>query len=293
MKKTTILKKKLLERRGLVMPGCYDALSAKLIEICGFEALQVSGFALSASMLGLPDMGLISFYEVLMQTRNIVNAVDIPVMADADTGYGNAINVIRTVREFERIGCAGINIEDQIFPKKCGHMEGKRLISEEEMVLKIMAARNALKDPDFVINARTDAISVYGIEEAIKRGNSYAKAGADVIFVEAPERIEDIKRIVKEIDAPVSINLFDAVTGGKTPLVSIEELREMGVARISIPVGPVFAATRGMMNFLIALKKEGILPSRTDLVVSFDEFKSITGYGEIKAMEERYLPRDG
>ncbi len=293
MKKTTILKKKLLERRGLVMPGCYDALSARLIEMCGFEALQVSGFALSASMLGLPDVGLISFYEVLMQTRNIVNAVDIPVMADADTGYGNAINVIRTVREFERIGCAGINIEDQVFPKKCGHMEGKRLISEEEMVLKIMAARDALSDPDFVINARTDAISIYGIEEAIRRGNSYAKAGADVIFVEALERIEDIKRIVKEIDAPVSINLFDAVTGGRTPLVAIEELREMGVARISIPVGPVFAATRGMMNFLVALKREGILPSRTDLVVSFDEFKSITGYGEIRSMEERYLPRDG
>lgn len=290
MKKTTLLKKKLLDRRGLVVPGCYDALSAKLIERCGFEALQASGFALSASMLGLPDVGLISFYEVLMQTRNIVNAVEIPVMADADTGYGNALNVIRTVREFERIGCAGVNIEDQVFPKKCGHMEGKRLISEEEMVLKIMAARDAVEDPDFVINARTDAISVYGIEEAIKRGNSYAKAGADIIFVEAPESVEDIRRIVKEIDAPVSINLFDAVTGGKTPLLSIDELRQMGVARISIPVGLIFAATRGMINYLSELKKYGILPARSDLVVSFDEFKSITGYREIKLMEERYLP---
>ncbi|MEM7828696.1 MAG: isocitrate lyase/PEP mutase family protein [Candidatus Aenigmatarchaeota archaeon] len=290
MKKTTLLKKKLLDRRGLVVPGCYDALSAKLIERCGFEALQASGFALSASMLGLPDVGLISFYEVLMQTRNIVNAVEIPVMADADTGYGNALNVIRTVREFERIGCAGVNIEDQVFPKKCGHMEGKRLISEEEMVLKIMAARDAVEDPDFVINARTDAISVYGIEEAIKRGNSYAKAGADIIFVEAPESVEDIRRIVKEINAPVSINLFDAVTGGKTPLLSIDELRQMGVARISIPVGLIFAATRGMINYLSELKKYGILPARSDLVVSFDEFKSITGYREIKLMEERYLP---
>ena len=238
MKKSTILRKLLFERKALVVPGAHDVISAKLIERFGFKALQVSGFGLSATYLGLPDMGFISFGEVLNFTRNIVNAVNIPVMADADTGYGNAISAMRVTEEFIRIGAAGMNIEDQVFPKRCGHLEGKQIIPMEEMVLKIKACakvRDEL-DPDFVINARTDAIAVAGIEEAIKRGNAYAEAGADMIFVEAPRSFEEIERAVREIKAPVSINLFDLVEGGKTPLVPIEKLRELGVARVSVPV---------------------------------------------------------
>ncbi|MBC7238532.1 MAG: isocitrate lyase/PEP mutase family protein, partial [Chloroflexi bacterium] len=219
MKKSTLLRKLLLERKALVVPGAHDVISAKLIEKHGFKALQVSGFGLSASLLGLPDMGFLSFFEVLTLTRNIVNAVNIPVMADADTGYGNAINAMRVTEEFIKIGAAGMNIEDQVFPKRCGHLEGKEIIPIEEMVLKIKACakvRDKL-DPDFVINARTDAIALGGIEEAIKRGNAYAEAGADIIFVEAPRNIEEVERVAKEIKAPISINLFDLAGGGKTP----------------------------------------------------------------------------
>lgn len=292
MKKTIQLKKMLLEKRALVMPGAYDALSAMLIEKAGFKALQVSGFGLAASYLGKPDVGLLTQTEMVTLTKNIVNAVDIPVMADGDTGFGNAINVIRTVLEFENAGCVGMNLEDQVFPKKCGHMEGKQLVTLEEMVLKIEAACDARRDPDFVINARTDAISVVGIDEAIKRGKAYAKAGADLIFVEAPKTKEEIKRIVNEIDAPVSINLFDGVKGGKTPLMGIEELRELGVARVSIPVGTAFAVVRGVGNYLEALAKEGIIPGRYDLVITFDEWKELVGLPKIKELEKRYIPKE-
>ncbi len=292
MKKTTQLKKMLLERNALVAPGAYDALSAMLIERAGFKVIQVSGFGLAASYLGKPDVGLLTMSEMVTLTRNIVNAVDIPVMGDGDTGFGNAINVIRTVKEFEGAGCAGMNLEDQIFPKKCGHMEGKQIIPLEEMVLKIEAACDAKKDPDFVINARTDAISVVGFDEAIKRGKAYAKAGADLIFVEAPQTREEIRTIVREIDAPVSINLFDGIKGGKTPLMSIEELRELGVARVSIPVGTAFAAVKGVGSYLEALAREGILPGRYEFVIKFEEWKELVGLPEIKELEKKYLPRE-
>ena len=227
MKKTSLLRKYILERNALVCPGAHDVISAKLIEQSGFKALQVSGFGLSASYLGLPDMAFIGFSDVVHFTKNIVDAVEIPVMADADTGYGNSINAMYVTREFIRAGAAGMNIEDQVFPKRCGHLEGKQIIPLEEMVLKIRActeARNGI-DPDFVINARTDAIAVAGVDEAIRRGNAYAQAGADLIFVEAPRSVEQIEQIVREIKAPVSVNLMDAVVGGKTPLVSIDTLR--------------------------------------------------------------------
>ncbi len=293
MKKSTLLKKMILERKGLVVPGAHDCISAKLIEKAGFKALQVSGFGLSATYLGKPDVGLLTFTEVLWFTKNIVDAVDIPVMADGDTGYGNALNARRTIEEFIKIGAAGMNIEDQVFPKRCGHLEGKQIIPMEEMVLKIEAIKEVRDrlDPDFVINARTDAIAVAGIDEAIKRGNAYAKAGADLIFVEAPRSVEEIRRAVKEIDAPVSINLFDAVKGGKTPLVAIEELRDMGVARISIPVGPLFASVKGLMNYLDAIKGDKLAEGRFDLVIDFDEFKKLVGFPEYRELERKYLPK--
>ncbi|HOJ82932.1 MAG TPA: oxaloacetate decarboxylase [Acetomicrobium flavidum] len=291
MKRSTLLKNMIAERKALVCPGAHDVISAKLIERAGFRACQVSGFGLSASYLGLPDMAFLSFSEALDFSKNIIDAVEIPVMVDADTGFGNAINAMRVTEEFIKIGAAGMNIEDQVFPKRCGHLEGKQIIPMEEMVLKIKACIEVKKqlDPDFVINARTDAIAVSGVDEAIRRGNAYADAGADLIFIEAPRTKEDIKRLTREIQAPISINLFDAVSGGKTPLISIDELREMGVARISIPVGPLFAAIRGMINYLDVIK-DGIAEGRDDLVVPFAEFKELIGFNKYRDLEKKYLP---
>lgn len=292
MKKSTELKKMLLERKALVVPGAHDVMSAKLIEKYDFKAIQVSGFGLSATYLGLPDMGFISFGDVLAFTRNIVNAVDIPVMADADTGYGNAINAMKVTEEFIKIGAAGMNIEDQSFPKRCGHLEGKQIIPIEEMVLKLKGCakvRNQF-DTDFIINARTDAIAVSGIKEAIKRGNAFADAGADLIFVEAPRTKKDIIQVVKEIQAPVSINLFDFVEGGKTPLISIGELREIGVARVSIPVGPLFASLKGLQNYLEIIKGGKLAKDRDDLVISFNDFKKLVDFPNFREQEKKYIP---
>jgi methylisocitrate lyase len=213
-------------------------------------------------------------------------------MVDADTGYGNAVNAMHVTREFIKVGAAGMNIEDQLFPKRCGHLEGKSIVPMEEMVLKIKACRKAGDelDPDFVINARTDAIAVAGVEEAIRRGNAYAEAGADLIFVEAPRSVEQIRHVIESIDAPVSINLMDAVVGGKTPLISIDTLRELGVARVSIPVGPLFAAIKGMLNYLDAIKGDRIAEGRTDLVADFDFFKELVGFPKFRELEREYLP---
>ena len=292
MKKTTRLKQLVQEKKALVCPGAHDAISAKLIERAGFKALQVSGFGLSATYLGLPDMAFLSFSEVLQFSKNIIDSVDIPVMVDADTGYGNAVNAMHVTREFIKVGAAGMNIEDQLFPKRCGHLEGKRIVPMEEMVLKIRACRKAGDelDPDFVINARTDAIAVAGVEEAIRRGNAYAEAGADLIFVEAPRSVEQIRHVIESIDAPVSINLMDAVVGGKTPLISIDTLRELGVARVSVPVGPLFAAVRGMMDYLDAIKGDRIAEGRTDLVADFGFFKELVGFPKYRELEKEYLP---
>ena len=292
MKKTTVLKNMILERKALVCPGAHDAISAMLIERAGFRALQVSGFGLSATYLGLPDMAFIGFSDVVHFTKNIIDAVNIPVMADADTGYGNSINAMHVTREFIRAGAAGMNIEDQVFPKRCGHLEGKQIIPMEEMVLKIKACQAAGDelDPDFVINARTDAIAVAGIDEAIRRANAYAEAGADLIFVEAPRSVEQIEQAVREINAPVSINLMDAVTGGKTPLVPIHRLREIGVGRVSIPVGPLFAAVKGMTAYLEAIKGDQIAEGRTELVAPFSEFKNLVGFEKFRELEKNYLP---
>lgn len=293
MKKSKILRQLLSERKALPVPGAHDVISAKLIERTGFKAVQVSGFGLAATLLGLPDMAFISFTEVLEFTRNIIDAVDIPVMADADTGYGNAINAMRVTEKFIRAGAAGMNVEDQVFPKRCGHIDGKTVISLEEMVLKIKACakvRDEL-DCDFVINARTDAIAVTGVDEAIRRGNAYIEAGADMIFVEAPRTVAEIEKAVRSIDGLVSINLFDNIEGGKTPLISIEKLTQMGVARVSIPVGTAFAAAKGVQNYLHAIKGGNLAPERKDLVLSFNEFKELVGVPAFREQEKRYLPK--
>jgi len=225
--------------------------------------------------------------EMLSQTRNICNAVDIPVMADGDTGFGNAVNVYYTVQAFEAAGAAGINLEDQVFPKRCGHMDGKEVVPMAEMIQKIRAAAGARKDKDFVINARTDAIAVHGVEEAIRRGNAYAAAGADMIFVEAPHSVEAIKYVIRSIKAPVSINLTD---GGKTPLVTIAQLEEWGAARVSIPVTPIFAAARAIETALEVILAEGVVPTvnHPEMMMTFKEFTDLVGLPAIKALEKEY-----
>ena len=293
MKKSTVLRGLLQKRQALPVPGAHDVISAKLIEKTGFKAVQVSGFGLAATYLGLPDMAFISFTEVLNFTRNIVDAVSIPVMADADTGYGNSINAMRVTEQFIKAGTAGMNLEDQVFPKRCGHIEGKTVVSLDEMVLKIKACaqvRDSL-DPDFILNARTDAIAVSGVDEAIRRGNAYIEAGADMIFVEAPRTVEEIEKAVKGINGLVSINLFDNIEGGKTPLLTVEELAAMGVARISIPVGSTFAAARGVLNYLEAILGGKLAPERKDLVFSFDEFKDLVGVPAFREQEKQFLPK--
>ncbi len=275
-RKTTLLKEYLLSDKVLVMPGVYDAISAKICETAGYRAVQCSGYGIAASVLGVPDIGLLSMDEMLHQSRNIAQAVSIPVMADGDNGFGNEVNTYFTVQRFEQAGCAGINLEDQVFPKRCGHMDGKQVIPAEEMILKIKAATQARADKDFIINARTDAVAVIGVNEAIKRGNAYLKAGADLIFVEAPQKKEDVERVVKSIDGPVSINMCD---GGKTPYIPLEELEAWGVARVSVPVATVFAAAKAMETAMRILMEEGVPPSKNhpDTVFTFSEFTDLMG----------------
>jgi len=292
MKKTAMLRQLLEAPEILVSPGAYDCLSAKLIEKLGFKAIATTGAGISESYLGLPDVGLMGLTDNLTVSRNIAQAVTVPVMADADTGYGNAVNVVHTVRVFEQAGLAGINLEDQIFPKRCGHIKGKEIIPLEEMVTKIKAAVSARKDGDFIINARTDAAALAGIDEAIKRARAYLDAGADMVFPDAVLSEKDIEKFVKEVSAPVSINMGLAIRQRPTtPLVSFKRLEEMGVARVTFPRLSMSAALTGMTKafevVLESIKKERIV-ERADLVLSFEDMTDLLGYPEMQALERRF-----
>lgn len=285
MHKTTALRRMIEAPEILVMPGCFDVLSAMLIERAGFRAVQVSGLGIAASLLGKPDIGVVGQREMVERVFQIAQAVSIPVMADADTGWGNAVNVFLAARELEHAGAAGINLEDQTFPKRCGHLEGKSVISMDEMVGKVRAAREAVRDPDFVINARTDALTEHGLDEAIRRGNAYARAGATMIYVEAVETEEQIRRAVAEIDAPVSITLGE---GGRTPLLSFSRLQELGVARASCPGTMLFAAVRGMETALAALRANDGPAGHAPQIASLAEYRELFGIAQINALEGRY-----
>ena len=294
MKKTTVLKEAIMQRRAVVLPGCHDSLSAKIIEKSGFEATQISGFGLAGSLLGKPDVGLVSMKEVLDLTWNIVKAVSIPVMADADTGGGNAVNAAAITESLITVGVAGMNIEDQFFPKRCGHMAGKETISADEMVGKIKACakvRNRL-DSDFVINARTDSYANLGLDEAIRRCNLYAAAGADLAFIDGIKTKEEIKRAVAEVNMPVSVNLMDAVTGVKTELVPVPELFAMGVGRVSIPVASIMVMHKALTDFFADLQSSDTktLPGEHHRISSFKEYLSFVGMEEYKDMEKMFLP---
>ncbi|MBI4874402.1 MAG: isocitrate lyase/PEP mutase family protein [Acidobacteria bacterium] len=290
-----ILRDKLAQRRALAVPGCHDALSARIIEDSGFEAIQVSGFGLAGSLLARPDVGLVEMKDVLDHTWQIARAVRIPVMADIDTGGGNALNARDITERLVAMGVAGVNIEDQVFPKRCGHMEGKQVIPAEEMAGKVRAMADTRRrlGSELMINARTDACAPLGLNEAIRRGNLYLEAGADMVFIDGIRTRADIQRSVREIQGLLSVNLMDAVTGVKTELIPLPELARMGVARVSIPVASILVAHRALKEFFAALKASptGLLEGQTQWVSSFAEYTGFVGLKEYRALENEYLPR--
>src|ERR1051326_3182179 len=283
------MKQLLTDDRIAVVPSAYDALSAKVIEQSGFEAVHVTGSGSSASLLGYPDLGFTTLSEMATHAKNIVLAVGIPAIADADTGYGNALNVMRTVREFEAAGIVGIHIEDQVTPKRCGHLEGKKLISTEEMVKKIEAAVAAREDDDFLIIGRTDAREGHGLAEAIRRGNIYAEAGADCIFIESPHSPDEMRQIRKAIRAPLLANM---VEGGKTPWLTVEELQELGYNIVIYPLSGWMAAAVILRELMRELHERGTTQhfwERHDMRMSFNELFEVFGHSAIREFESRFV----
>lgn len=278
------LRRLVTAERATLAVGAYDTLSARLVERAGFPVVYVGGYGLSAAHLGLPDVGFLTMTEMLDAVRKICGAVDVPVVADGDTGYGNHLNTDRLIRELERAGAAGVHIEDQAFPKRCGHMEGKRLAPRQAMIDKIRAATDARRDPAFVIIARTDAIAVRGFDDAIDRGRAYLEAGADIIFVEAPENHFQITEVPKRIPGPT---LFNASWDGKSPLPPLSELEALGYRLVIFP-DTIFAATRGVMRMLDDLKTNGQYTRAAAELTGFGEFNELVGLGRVEALDSRY-----
>ena len=277
----------------LVAAAAFDCISARLAEAAGFEHIIVSGAGISESRLGQPDVGIMGLEDNLAGARAMVSSVNVPLLADGDTGYGNAVNVYHTVQAFEQAGVAGVLIEDQVWPKRCGHMAGKEVISAEEMVQKVRAAVDAKTDPDFVILARTDSAGPLGIDEAIRRGNMYAEAGADLLFADALLSIADIEKFIKGVPKPVLINMgFGILERGTTPLLSPRQLQDMGAAVMLVSRILTAGAIRGMWNAVAAFKETldtGKVVSRPDLLASFDELNDLMGFPAIRELEQRYL----
>jgi len=279
------LRELLARPEPLVAPGAYDALSARLVEQAGFDVVYMTGFGTTASLAGRPDVGLLTGTEMVDNARRIAAAVDVPVIADADTGYGNAINVVRTVQAYEQAGVAGIHLEDQVMPKKCGHMSGKAVIPADEMAGKIRAAVEARRDPDFLLIARTDAAAVEGLSAAIDRGRAYADAGADVLFVEAPTSEDDIARVAEELRGVAPL-VFNWAEGGRTPPIPLARIAELGFALVLFPIGTLLAATAGIRRLLASLRDDGV-PAVDDLP-AFDDFTDLIGLPEIRELEARF-----
>ncbi|MCY4639420.1 MAG: oxaloacetate decarboxylase [Chloroflexi bacterium] len=286
MRHSTALRERLDQPQIIVLPGAYDALSARLAQRAGFDALFTTGFGFSAAALGAPDYGLLTASEVLDRVRLITAAVDVPLVADMDTGYGNPLNVVRTVRECVQADVAGIILEDQEWPKKCGHFEGKRVIPAEEHAQKIRAAADARADDDLVIIGRTDARAPLGLDEAVRRGRLYFESGADVVFVEAPQSLDELRAVRTAIpDAPLFANMIE---GGKTPLLSSAELQELGYAMVVFPLAALFSAARAIAETYRALHDEKTTAGRSGAMVGFHEFEQIVGAPDWHELEERY-----
>lgn len=280
------LKELIARSKLLIAPGAFDGLSARLVEEAGFEAVYLSGGAVARSM-GVPDIGLVTLSEVIERAAQVVSAVEVPVIADADTGYGNALNLIRAVQEFERVGVAAIHIEDQVTPKRCGHLEGKEVISLPEMEKKLEAAMASRTDPDFVIIGRTDARAIHGIDEAIQRGKSFARLKVDAVFVEAPESEPELERIARSItEVPLMVNMFK---GGKTPLLPAARLQSMGFRIAIFPSETQRAAIHAMKEALGLLKREGTTEAMDDRLATFQERDRLVALGKWQKLEQQYL----
>jgi 2-methylisocitrate lyase-like PEP mutase family enzyme len=288
----------LLNQPGIMItPGVYDGFSLRLVELMGYKTAAISGAGLSESNLGWSDVGIMGYAENLRASAALAAISSVPLSADGDTGYGNALNVYFTVQGFERAGLACLMIEDQVWPKRCGHMEGKRVISAEEGVEKIRAAAEARRDPDFVIKARTDATAIHGVGEAIRRLNLYAEAGADLLFADALLSAEDIATVARNVIKPLTVNMgFGIRQRPTTPLLSAKQLEDMGVKGVSFPRLLTAAAIQGMKNALAVLGQsieEGRTIDRPDLLVSFDELNDLMGFRQIKALERSFAAPSG
>ncbi|MEK7387284.1 MAG: isocitrate lyase/PEP mutase family protein [candidate division NC10 bacterium] len=277
------------KKQGLVVPGAYDGISAKLVEHAGFPAVYMTGYGASASRLGLPDLGFAGLAEMADHARNMAAVVAIPLIADADTGYGNALNVRRTVQLYEAAGVAALHIEDQVTPKRCGHLSGHQVISRAEFAGKIRAAVEARKDPDLLVIARTDAISAVDFDEALRRGEAAAKAGADVLFIEAPRDEAQVERVARAFDTPL---LYNYAPGGRSPLLPFPRLRALGFAIILLPVDTLFVGVQAIRQFLAEVKARDDVLSLKDRYVPFREFNELIGVTAQLALADRYKDDD-
>lgn len=273
------------KNRIIVLPGVFDALSAKIAEQVGFEAMFQTGYGSSASLLGMPDFGFLNAGETVENARRIIRAVNVPVLVDADTGYGNPLNVWRLVRDLESFGAAGIFLEDQVWPKRCGHMAGKDVIPKDNYLPKLKAALEARQSKDFVIVARTDARAPAGLEEAIERGKAYRKAGADVIFVEAPRSVAELKKVADEIDAPLVANMIE---DGVTPTLPAKELLKLGYRIAVFPLSGLYSATYAMREVFEELKNTGTTKKTRRMMVTFKDFNRFVDLPKYKGLEKRY-----
>jgi carboxyvinyl-carboxyphosphonate phosphorylmutase len=283
------LRKQLEDKKKImVLPGVFDALSARIAEKVGFDAIFQTGYGSAATLLGMPDYGFLNAGETIDNARRIMRAVNIPVIVDVDTGYGNPLNVWRLVRDLQSLGAAGIFLEDQVWPKRCGHMIGKEVVSKDDYIMKLKAAVDAREDKDFIIVARTDARAPLGLDEAIQRGRAYHKAGADVIFIEAPRSIEELKRIAKEINAPLVANMIEE---GLTPNLPSKDLLKMGYRIVVFPLSGLYAATFAIKQVFLELKNSGATQQARKMMVTFKDFNKFVDLHKYAALEKRYASR--
>ena len=285
MDKAKLIRDALAHHGQLIMPGVYDALSAKIAARAGVEVVFITGSSLSATLLGEPDFGVLTQTEVVGATQRICSVIDTPVIVDADTGYGNAINVIRTVEDLLRAGAAGMFLEDQIWPKRCGHMKGKQVIALDEQLKKLSAAVEAKAGRDFFIVARTDARQALGLPEAIKRGKAFKDAGADAVFIEAPETKQEMAEIARQVPGPLVANMLER---GVTPLMAPKELKELGFDLIVWPLAPLYSAAKSLADVYTTLRRDGSTIAILDRLMPFDEFNQIVGLEEKYALDEKY-----
>jgi methylisocitrate lyase len=285
MAKAQLIRQALVKHGQLIMPGVYDALSAKIASRAGFEVIFITGYSLSATLLGEPDFGLLTQSEVVGAAQRICSVVDTPVIVDADTGYGNAINVMRTVEELIRAGAGGMFLEDQVWPKRCGHMKGKQVIPLEEHVKKLSAAVEARGDNDFFIVARTDSRQALGLDEAIKRGQAFKGAGADAVFIEAPESKAEMQEISRQVPGPLVANMLER---GVTPLMGPKELKELGFDLIVWPLAPLYSVAKSLTGVYTTLRRDGSTMAILDQLMPFDDFNDIVGLNQKYALDAKY-----